>query len=994
MENERGYKSYGALSRERFGSEGSTRNAFSYVIDTNSKDIASRSNVEVKRKKNPALPPKFNGRHRAVRKPIPRAHDWNESIDPKLNAAYEKDSSDPRLLFQSSNNRVNENKNNEDNRHQSSSLLFGSKLIDLEKAAPVPTDAERENLLKSTFLKNYHSSIQYEDTKQLQEELRNQRDSDIEIFSKLANPEDAHDISKETSAERETFKQKAMVFLREKIYEELVYNEATPEFSTKQQITWACLIGILMGIYTALWSDMVETLVEFVWKDVPETLRDWGMFTDLDGPFPLPHYMWICPTVFGGVLSFITIMLPFDIPGQNEWIDAVHRKGLMEWQTLPAIFFLSTAGMASGLSLGPELPLVLTAGMMGSYIARNRKQSLLQSRVLNLTAASAAIGGFFGFPMAGALFVLELPHPMGLQYFEALNPAVVASIVAVLVNRMVTQNDVTGYFNYPFLTDTLPAHIFYIAVIYGIVGSVFGVLYARGCYNLKSKTHNLFHSHDHHDEGEEHKEEHNKSESYPGIEFESEKLELPLSGNKFILETKKRPSSTEIARVTGIGIMAGFLVGIISMFYPHNLFWGEAQLQTLIDNGTTLLPVFGRGEEKTADLIAYGHCMPEEGHSEDFQFSIGCSAILVVTKILVIGLSLGTGIIGGHFWGPLYVGAAGANLFTSLMASFFSHLNVAKSLSSYPSLALICIMGATHVVTFKANMAIMLILTLTISSFNPFGDNDLNTGGDYSAVFPLLVVSVFISMMLTRSTHFYKQSNRCDLIITKQSLCIPSTYADVHMDASADGSEASSDSSLSLNSLGANGGIDDNYDLKKTENGFVNVRTTITSESVEQSFNENLRRQNFTDSQREQISVEDNYDDTFMKLTIGSTEPNFRDGRNIISDTSVISEPKKPSSHRRIQSADVSSFVGFETFPKTTSLRKLSTGNRPRADSNSSKKSKVFGEITVGDMQLDIMSQGRKWAATNTTNMAKTNNGRRGHRRSSSLNVYGTMRTL
>ena len=234
--------------------------------------------------------------------------------------------------------------------------------------------------------------------------------------------------------------------------------------------------------------------------------------------------------------------------------------------------------MASGLSLGPELPLVLTAGMMGSYIARNRQQSLLQSRVLNLTAASAAIGGFFGFPMAGALFVLELPHPMGLQYFEALNPAVVASIVAVLVNRIVVRNDVTGYFNYPFLTDTLPAHIFYIAVIYGVIGSLFGVLYARGCYILKSETHGLFHTHEHHHEEEKHEEQQHKSESFQGIEFESEKPELPLSGTKVIIETKetkKKPSKAEIVRVTGIGIIAGALVGLISMFYPHNLFWGE-----------------------------------------------------------------------------------------------------------------------------------------------------------------------------------------------------------------------------------------------------------------------------------------------------------------------------------------------------------------------------------------------------------------------------------
>ena len=122
---------------------------------------------------------------------------------------------------------------------------------------------------------------------------------------------------------------------------------------------------------------------------------------------------------------------------QNDWIHTLHSRGVEEPDTFVPLFVLSTMGMASGLSLGPELPLgmcvrshrvttafpftnclviaVLTAGMIGSWLGVLCHQSMLQARVMNLTAASAAIGGFFGFPMAGALFVLELPHRMGLQ---------------------------------------------------------------------------------------------------------------------------------------------------------------------------------------------------------------------------------------------------------------------------------------------------------------------------------------------------------------------------------------------------------------------------------------------------------------------------------------------------------------------------------------------------------------------------------------------------
>eukprot|EP00978_Attheya_sp_CCMP212_P042712 scaffold265118_cov59-Attheya_sp.AAC.2 len=85
-------------------------------------------------------------------------------------------------------------------------------------------------------------------------------------------------------------------------------------------------------------------------------------------------------------------------------------------------------------------------------------------------------------------------------------------------------------------------------------------------------------------------------------------------------------------------------------------------------------------------------------------------------------------------------------------------------------------MGSTHVVTFRAHMAIMLILTLTISAFSN-SDEDGSGGGDYSAVFPLLVVSCFVSLMLTRDTIFYKEQRcRGDIIASPEVLCEPGKH--------------------------------------------------------------------------------------------------------------------------------------------------------------------------------------------------------------------------
>jgi Voltage gated chloride channel len=186
------------------------------------------------------------------------------------------------------------------------------------------------------------------------------------------------------------------------------YNPITPEFTALQQFDWAVIIGIVMGFYTAMWQWYIDSGVDFWWSTVPEHLYNWGVFTEIDGRFPLYHYMWILPSVFSSALSFLFVVLETKIPTQDSWIKNVHSLGVQDHRTFFPLFFLSTCGLWSGLSLGPELPLVLTGGMAGSWLAIITKQSVLQARVMNLTAASAAISGFFGFPMAGALFVLEL----------------------------------------------------------------------------------------------------------------------------------------------------------------------------------------------------------------------------------------------------------------------------------------------------------------------------------------------------------------------------------------------------------------------------------------------------------------------------------------------------------------------------------------------------------------------------------------------------------
>lgn len=276
---------------------------------------------------------------------------------------------------------------------------------------------------------------------------------------------------------------------------------------------------------------------------------------------------------------------------------------------------------------------------------------------------------------------------------------------------------------------SLPSSIFIYAVVYGFYGCLIGTIYTFGTKWIKTAVHDWF-------QAPPDEEQHETSI------LEVDELDVPIGGGESMpLVAKHGVKKAEIqqrnilgclrnyfhfvipyepTRAAVAGTIAGALCGVIGIFLPHTLFWGEAQLQNLIDKGRTSLPIFGDFSE----LTVYALCMinPDDPLAVRAGFGIECSALIAVAKTVTIGLSLGTGIIGGHFWGPLFAGCASALFFSDAVALFANRFGFGFGLTAHPCVVILCTMGAAHVGTCGVldPETVSLLVSISLVSFTVY----------------------------------------------------------------------------------------------------------------------------------------------------------------------------------------------------------------------------------------------------------------------------------
>lgn len=153
-------------------------------------------------------------------------------------------------------------------------------------------------------------------------------------------------------------------------------------------------------------------------------------------------------------------------------VDNIHvlggAEGIRETRSMVPV---SLVCVAAGGAMGPEAPLVQTTGTLGSWVAERFRLGRDDVRTLTITGMAAGFTVLFGAPLGGALFALEILHRRGLQYYEAVMPAVIGSLAGLGVAAVALHIGLEPVWTFPSVGEVVPTDLLW-ALGAGIVGAL------------------------------------------------------------------------------------------------------------------------------------------------------------------------------------------------------------------------------------------------------------------------------------------------------------------------------------------------------------------------------------------------------------------------------------------------------------------------------------------------------------------------------------------
>ncbi len=219
------------------------------------------------------------------------------------------------------------------------------------------------------------------------------------------------------------------------------------------------VVGIVGGLVGAAYVAALKLLERGLWP------THWSTATHL-----------VILVAVGGCVGLLTRLL--GTPGDVELlVNNIHVLGGAEdIRDLRSLIPVSLLCISAGGAMGPEAPLVQTTGGLGSWLAARWRVSVVDTRILTITGMAAGFTVLFGAPLGSAVFALEILHRRGLEYYEALLPAVIGSLSGYVVNVVVSHLGVTPVWRFPPVGTVHQVDLVWGALC-GLVGAVVAVAF-------------------------------------------------------------------------------------------------------------------------------------------------------------------------------------------------------------------------------------------------------------------------------------------------------------------------------------------------------------------------------------------------------------------------------------------------------------------------------------------------------------------------------------
>ncbi|HEX4821613.1 MAG TPA: chloride channel protein [Acidimicrobiales bacterium] len=174
-------------------------------------------------------------------------------------------------------------------------------------------------------------------------------------------------------------------------------------------------------------------------------------------------------------------------PGDVElMVDNIHVVGGHDnVKMLRSLIPVSLLCVSAGGALGPEAPLIQTTGTFASVLGTRLQLERNELRAITITGMASGFTVLFGAPLGAAVFALEILHRRGLEYYEALLPAVIGSLWGYVVYVIATGAGLEPVWSFP---SALPMHAGDLgwAVACGVVGAIVAVLFTYTALGLRA----------------------------------------------------------------------------------------------------------------------------------------------------------------------------------------------------------------------------------------------------------------------------------------------------------------------------------------------------------------------------------------------------------------------------------------------------------------------------------------------------------------------------